>query len=235
MSVENLPIVENHAVFNCGHDDDTDLESVMYSLWNKIIDSEHKMWIEAEGPNVTIRGWVLGVERHYKDMVLEVSLAKKRYDSWLDHTGATTFHSKFIRVTYLNRAQRNCPGLMLLPTNDFSTTRSVDIKSDEYEKRCTALSSVSVYEFFSNAYSFRNFFHSRLFDEDYIKAIYHEFADITGSVPSSVATCDGFSRRKERLYAEYKKAKLVYEAAKAELQRCQQDMVYGGDEGVDSR
>ncbi|KAK3242543.1 hypothetical protein CYMTET_47702 [Cymbomonas tetramitiformis] len=226
MSMETFPTPENNTVFDCGHQDGTALDDIMLLLWGKIIDGQQSLWLEAEGVipatlrkasvKTTVRGFIVGAERHYRDMVLEVAYLQKTYHEPNDPEG--TYRPTFIRMTHFE-AQKNCPGLMLLP-DTYSETRSVDTDEEDYKGRCLALDVVSVYDFPSSTYSFKNFFKSREFENRELAMRYHEILNITGAMSHLFKPCLFYETKVQDLQAKYFRAKGRYEAAKGDLEAC---------------
>ncbi|KAK3246158.1 hypothetical protein CYMTET_38645 [Cymbomonas tetramitiformis] len=226
MSMENFPTPENNTIFDCGHKDGTALDAIMLSLWERIIDGRQSLWLEAEkvtpatlrkaSVKTTVRGFIVGAERHYRDTVLEVAYLQKTYHEPNDPEG--TYRPTFIRMTHFE-AQKNCPGLMLLP-DTYSETRSVDTEVEDYTGSCLALDVVSVYVFPSSTYSFKNFFKSREFENRELVMKYHEIRNITGAMSHLFNACRIHGMEVQNRQAECFHAKSRYEAAKGDLQEC---------------
>ncbi|KAK3250486.1 hypothetical protein CYMTET_40116 [Cymbomonas tetramitiformis] len=158
MVTEKFPTPVNNSVFDCGHEDGTALKDIMLSLWDKIIDGQQRLWLEAEGVipetvhnesvETTIRGWIVGAERHYEDVVLEVAFSQKTYQSLRDFVG--TYHPTFIRMTHFD-SQKDCPGFMVLP-NTYSNTRSIDTRITEYTVACAFIALIDLTLHFTQHY-----------------------------------------------------------------------------------
>ncbi|KAK3234620.1 hypothetical protein CYMTET_55170 [Cymbomonas tetramitiformis] len=139
------------------------LKQSMESLWNRIVDDGPGMWFESKCEKGSlIQGWVMGVERHMEDMVLEIGVksvptpllvyAPKPLNQW---------DSIFVRITFFPEIGFNHPGIMFLPSkflNDKSSEGIAKINREATEYM--QLVNVNVYAYPDHAYNFKNFFHT---------------------------------------------------------------------------
>ncbi|KAK3245837.1 hypothetical protein CYMTET_41315 [Cymbomonas tetramitiformis] len=150
-----------------------DLKQGLESLWNRIVDDGLGMWLDSDcKEGDSIQGWVLGVERHMEDMILEVSV-KSIPTPLLVYTpkSLNQWTSIFIRITFFPEIGSNLPGIMLLPRkflNDKSSKGIADINKEAIKYIQPV--NVNVYAYPDHAYSFTNLFHSDSHEAERIQA-----------------------------------------------------------------